>query len=118
MENTPRLSDTLVDVLRQHQNWRDLRHLKTLAWMTVGLMPSGNIRLTAWVPYVQSRAVYAQSTVRRFARWLEHDRIDVHALYGPLLQQALAEWGHAVRYLALDTSLLWETYGLVRLALV
>ena len=38
MESTPHLYDTLVDILRQHQNWLDLRHLKTLAWMTVGLM--------------------------------------------------------------------------------
>ena len=86
--------------------------------MTVGLMQSGTISLTAWVPYVQSRAVYAQSTVRRFARWLENDRIDVHALYGPLLQQALGVWGNAVLYLALDTSMLWETYCLVRISLV
>ena len=118
MESTPRLYDTLVDVLGQHQNWLDLRHLKTLAWMTVGLMQAGTISLTAWVPYVQSRAMYAQSTVRRFARWLENDRIDVHALYGPLLQQALAEWGNAVLSLALDTSLLWESYCLVRISLV
>jgi hypothetical protein len=118
MESTSRLYETLVDVLRQHQNWLDRRHLKTLAWMTVGLMQSGTISLPAWVPYVQSRAVYAQSIVRRFARWLENDRIDVHALYGPLLQQALAEWGNAVLYLALDTSLLWETYCLVRISLV
>ena len=118
MESTPRLYETLVDVLGQHQNWLDLRHLKTLAWMTVGLMQAGTISLTAWVPYVQSRALYAQSTVRRFARWLEHDRIDVHALYGPLLQQALAEWGNAVLSLALDTSRLWESYCLVRISLV
>ena len=29
MENTPYLYDTLVQVLRQHRNWLDLRHLKT-----------------------------------------------------------------------------------------
>ena len=86
--------------------------------MMVGLIPSGKISLTAWVPYVHSRAVYAQSTVRRFARWLENERIDVHALYGPLIQQALAEWGNHVLYLALDTSTLWNTYCLVRLSLV
>jgi Transposase DDE domain len=118
MESTPRLYDTLVGVLYQHQNWLDLRHLKTLAWMTVGLIQSGTISLTAWVPYVHSRAVYAQSTVRRFARWLENERIDVHALYGPLIQQALAEWGTQVLYLALDTSRLWEAYCLVRISLV
>ncbi len=118
MESTPRLYDTLVHIFRQHQNWLDLRHLKTLAWMTVGLIQAGKISLTAWAPDVHSRAVFAQSTVRRFARWIEHDRIDVHARYGPLLQQALAEWGTQVLYLALDTSMLWETYGLVRISLV
>jgi hypothetical protein len=118
MEGTPRLYETLVHVLSQHQNWVDRRHLKTLAWMTVGLIQSGTIGLTTWVPYIRSRAVYAQSTVRRFARWLENDRIDVQALYGPLLQQALAAWGNHVLYLALDTSTLWNTYGLVRISLV
>jgi Transposase DDE domain len=118
MEGTPRLYDTLVHVLSQHQNWVDRRPLTTLAWMIVGLVQSGRISLTAWVPYVHSRAVYAQSSVRRFARWLENDRIDVHALYGPLVQQALAEWGTQVLYLALDTSTLWNTYCLVRISIV
>jgi hypothetical protein len=62
--------------------------------------------------------VYAQSSVRRFARWLENDRIDVHALYGPLMQQALAEWGTQVLSLALDTSTLWHTDCLVRISIV
>ena len=118
MESTPRLYDTLVQVLSQHQKWVDLRHLKTLAWMMMGLMQSGKISLTAWAPYVPSRAVYAQSTVRRFARWLANERIEVHALYGPLLQQALVEWGNQILYLALDTSTLWNTYCLVRLSIV
>jgi predicted RNA binding protein YcfA (HicA-like mRNA interferase family) len=118
MESTPRLYDTLVDVLHQHQKWLDLRHLQTLAWMMAGLIQCGKISLTAWAPYVHSRAVFAQSTVRRFARWLENDRIDVHALYGPLIQQALAEWGTRVLYLALDTSMLWDAYCLVRISLV
>ena len=67
---------------------------------------------------MHSRAVYAQSTVRRLTRWLENTRIDVHALYGPLIQQAIAEWGDQRVYLALDTSMLWNTYCLVRLSLV
>jgi hypothetical protein len=118
MEGTPRLYDTLVQVLSQHQNWVDRRHLKTLASMIVGLIQSEKIRLTAWTPYVHSRAVYAQSTVRRFARWLENERIAVHALDGPLIQQALAAWGDHILYLALDTSIWWNTYCLVRTSLV
>lgn len=118
MERTPRLYDTLVHVLSQHRNWLDRRHLKTLAWMMVGLVQSRLISLTAWAPYVQSRAVYAQSHVRRFDRWLDNTRIDVHQLYGPLIQQALAEWGTNVLYLALDTSMLWDVYCMVRISII
>ena len=93
MENTPLLYDTLVQVLSQHRKWLDVRHLKTLAWMMVGLIETGLIGLTYWAPLVHGRAVYAQSSVRRFARWLDNERIDVHKLYGPLIQQALGGWG-------------------------
>ena len=41
MENTPYLYDTLLRVLGQHRNGMDLRHLKTLAWMMVGLICNG-----------------------------------------------------------------------------
>ena len=43
MESTPRLYHTLVYVFSQHQNWVDLRHLKTLAWMIVGLIQSSHV---------------------------------------------------------------------------
>jgi Transposase DDE domain len=116
MENTPRLYDTLVQVLGQQTTWGDLRRLKTLAWMMVGLIHSGSISLSAWAPYVVSRAQYAQSTVRRFRRWLDNDKIDVLSLYGPFMQQAVAAWGEQALYVALDTSMLWNTYCLVRLS--
>jgi hypothetical protein len=118
MENTPRLHNTLVAVLSQHRNWLDLRHLITLAWMMVGLLQSHTISLDAWVPFVHSRAQYAQSTVRRFRRWLDNNRIQVHELYGPLIQQALTEWGENVLYLALDTSMLWGKYCIIRISIV
>jgi hypothetical protein len=118
MEHTPQLYDTLVHVLRQHVTWLDQRHLKTLAWMMVGLIQSGWISLTAWAPYVASRAQYAQSTVRRFRRWLNNDKLDVLSLYGPLMTQALAEWGEQALYVALDTSMLWNTYCLIRLSVI
>ena len=118
MENTPRLYDTLVHVLSQQATWLDQRHLKTLAWMMVGLIQAGWISLTAWAPYVVSRAQYAQSTVRRFRRWLDNDKIDVLSLYGPFIQQAVAAWGEQALYVALDTSMLWNTSCLVRLSVI
>jgi len=118
MENTPRLYSTLVVVLGHHQNWLDVRHLKTLAWMMVGLIETGLISLTEWAPYVHSRAEYAQSTVRRFRRWLDNGRIKEHSLYGPLIREALLEWGQTKLYLALDTSMLWGKYCIIRISVV
>jgi Transposase DDE domain len=118
MENTPYLYDTLLRVLSQHSNWLDLRHLKTLAWMMVGLIHSQAISLCAWAPFVVSRARFSQSTVRRFRRWLDNDKIEVHALYGPLIQQALIGWVDKRLYVALDTSMLWNTYCMVRLSVI
>jgi hypothetical protein len=118
MENTPHLYDTLVLVLCQPATWVDQRHLKTLAWMMVGLIHAGWIHLTAWAPYVVSRAQYAQSTGRRFRRWLDNDKIDALALYGPLIEQALGQWGEQTLYVALDTSMWWKTSWLIRLSVI
>ena len=93
MENTPQLYCELVALLGQHGKWRDVRHLYTLIWMVVGLIHSGCVSLTAWVPFVSNRACYAQSTQRRFARWLQNPRLEIHPLYAPLIQTARAEWG-------------------------
>ena len=75
-------------------------------------MRAGRCSIACRHTYVHSRAVFVQSTVRRFDRWLENDRIDVHALYGPFMPQALAEWGNHVLYLALDTAMWWDTEAL------
>jgi hypothetical protein len=118
MKNPPRLYSELVALCGQPGQWRDLRHLQTLAWMVVGLIQAECVQLTAWIPFVRGRARYAQSTQRRFRRWLGNPRIEVAPLYGPLIKQALREWGTQTLYLALDTSLLWNQYCLIRLSVV
>src|SRR5712691_3546240 len=118
MENTPYLYDTLMRVLSQHANWLDVRPLKTLAWMLVGLINSHSISLGAWSPFVVSRAQDSKSTVRRFRRWLDNDKIDVHTLYGPLMQQAMVGWFGKRLSVALDTSMLWDTSCIVRLSVI
>ena len=84
MESTPLLYQSLMSVLTCHKNWLDRRHVKTLAWMMSGLILSREIGLGAWALYVHSRAQYVASTIRRFRRFLDNDRIDVPRLYAPL----------------------------------
>jgi hypothetical protein len=118
MENTPRLYCELVALMGQPRQWKDFRPLQTFIWMVVGLIHSGCVSLTAWVPFVTSRARYAQSTQRRFARWLQNPRVAVQALYAPLLQEALTTWGDHTLYLALDTTMLWNRYCVIRLSVL
>jgi hypothetical protein len=118
MENTPRLYCELRELFGQHGQWRDVRHLYTLIWMVVGLLSAGGVSLTAWVPFVSSRARYAQSTQRRFARWLHNGRIEVHPFYASLIQKALATWGKHTVYLALDTTRLWNRYCVIRIVVI
>ena len=91
MENTPHLYDTLVRVLSQHATWSDQRHLQDPGVDDGWSDPLGLDQSDGLGAYVVSRAQYAQSTVRRFRRWLDNDKIDVLSLYGPFMQQALAD---------------------------
>ena len=118
MQNTLNLYDTLITILGQYTSWRDKRHFYTMAWMVLGVICSKTISLTAWAPYVKGRARYAQSTVRRFRRWLDNERIQVHQLYGVIIQEAISQWDEKILYLALDSSMLWNEYCLIRLSII
>ena len=117
MESTSRLYDTLTQLFGQYDVWQDKRHFKALAWMVVGLIFTGQISPTTWLVYVNTE-VYAQSTVRRFQRWLKNERIEVNNLYGAIIQSALVEWNNHTLYLALDTSMLWDKYCLIRISII
>jgi Transposase DDE domain len=117
MTNAKALYQGLLSLLDRGQ-WQDQRHLKTAVNMIVGLILSSSISLTGWIPYAISRALQAQSVQRRFARWLANDRLDVHILYAPLIQEALTAWGEATLYLALDTTMLWDQYCMIRLSVI
>jgi len=111
------LYDTLLILLKQAR-WRDRRHLSTLAWMVAGLLSSGWIALDEWAPFVAGRAQFAQSTVRRFSRWLSNPRIDALRLYAALLRTALGEFPDGRLFVALDTTMLWGGFCVVQLSLV
>lgn len=118
MKSTPNLYDTLIDILGQHNHWLDKRHLYTLIWMITGLIESKTISLPEWASFVDSRATFAQSTVRRFSRWLNNKRIKVHDLYGPIIRDSLVEWCNHTIYLALDTSMLWDRFCHIRISII
>ncbi len=119
MTSTSRLYDAMNSFLRQcDMQWRDLRHLKTLCWMMVGITLSQNVHLNGFGVYIHSRAQLAQSHQRRFCRFLDNRRIDIATVHQILTTQALSQWGKKRLYLSLDTTLVWHCFCIVWVGVV
>lgn len=119
MTSTSRLYDAMNDFLRQcDRQWRDIRHLKTLCWMMVGMIESQNVHLNGFGVYINSRAQIAQSHQRRFRRYLANRRIDIAATHQALMKQALSKWARQRLYLSLDTTLVWNCFCIVWVGVV
>lgn len=118
MKNHSPIYDALWIWLSQGSEWAHKTHLTNCISMLIALIKVGGVNLTQWIPYLPCRGKYAQSQQRRLQRWLHNSRINVHRLYQPLIESALSEWKEERMYLSLDTSLFWEDYCLVRLAVV
>lgn len=119
MAPTSRLYDALSQYLSQCDiQWQDMRHLKTLCWMIIGMIESQNVHLNGFGVYVISRAQIAQSHQRRFRRWLSNRRIDVFAAHHALVRQALSQWERERLYLSLDTTVVWNCFCIVWVGVV
>ena len=108
---------SLLELLDKGQ-WKDVRHLKTCANMLIGLILSSTVSLTKWIPHTFGRHKISQSVQRRYIRWLENIYIDTRVIYAPLIAEALSKWGDHVVYLAFDTSMLWNTFCIIRVSIV
>jgi hypothetical protein len=110
----------LIGFLRQHCPVRDRRHLVLLGWMVVGLLLSETVCFDRWKTRLPLAHCLAASWQRRCQRWLANSRIDVEALYGPLVLWAIQHWqnqGHSL-HLALDTTMLWNRCCVVVVSVV
>ena len=120
MASLAQLHAELIGFLRQHCPVRDQRHLVLLAWMVAALLLSETVCFDRWKTRLPMARCLASSWQRRCQRWLSNRRIDVEALYGPLIVWAIQHWqnpGHTL-HLALDTTMLWNRCCVVVLSVV
>ena len=120
MDPQTQLQSELIGLLRQHSPFCDQRHLVLLAWMVAGLLLSQTVCFDRWKTVLPLGNCLAASWQRRCQRWLSNARIDVEALYGPLVLWALQHWqkpGQTL-HLALDTTMLWNRCCVVVLSVV
>lgn len=118
MSQPTQMYDSLWDYLKHWCEVKDLRHLKALVWMVVGLLGSQKVSLTEWEPYVVSKAQKAQSYQRRWRRFVGNPKVVLRDWYLPLVMNAIEGWKQERVCLALDTTLLWNEYCMVNLSIV
>ncbi len=101
-----------------HNGWLDMRHFLVFAGLVFCVIMEKGVNLTKLVFAIEGRAKFAQSRVRRLSRWLENPRISHKDLYGPVIAQAVADWGKSSLFLALDTSMFWDRFCLIRVSII
>lgn len=118
MEDSSKLYRIIMEFIWQsHLRLHDLRCLCTFAWAITGMLLSRTVHLGEWATH-RKALVKAVSKERQFSRWLHNDKIQPSAVYRPMIKEVLAEWQGKCLYLALDSSVLWKRFVIVRLALV
>jgi hypothetical protein len=95
----------------------DLRNVITLAWMVVGLLISKAIHLGQWGLQRDGDAL-AASKERQISRWLHNSKLKPAEMYRDLITAALLPWTERQVTLALDSSMLWERYVIIRVSLI
>ena len=118
MTDSLRLYRNIADyVFKNGMRFHDMRCFATFLWAIVGLLQSKTIHLSKWGVYRMGQA-NAASKQRRLSRWLENDRIQVEKIYEPLVRWMCLVFRDERIYLALDSSVLWERFVIVRMALI
>lgn len=117
MENRLDLYVTILKLVGQSMRMNDLRNVVTLAWMVVGLLMSKTIHLGQW-GLLRDGDALAASKERQISRWLHNPKLKPAAIYRDFVTAALLPWAEQQAVLALDSSMLWGRYVIIRVSLV
>jgi hypothetical protein len=117
MENRLELYVTILKLVGQSMRMNDLRNVVTMAWMVTGLLMSKTIHLGQWGLQRDGDAL-AASKERQISRWLHNPKLKPAEIYRDFITAALLPWTEQQAVLALDSSMLWGRYVIIRVSLV
>lgn len=117
MGNRLELYGTIMKLVGQSMRMNDLRNVTTFAWMVTGLLISKTIHLGQWGLQRTGNAL-AASKERQIARWLHNPKLKPAEIYRDFVTAALLPWAEQQAVLALDSSMLWGRYVIIRVSLI
>ena len=97
---------------------RNVKQLTNLIWLVVAVLQGHTLALSQLAMYLPG-PTDAASRVTRIRRWLMNPRVDVWALYQPLLERVLTGWRVACLNVIIDGTMVFgDRLQVVRLSLV
>ena len=111
MKITSPLYHPLFNLLGQSKAWADLRHLQTLCWMVIGLI-CGALYQPHLLEHLYRKPCACLLKAINVASVVGCTTVEenVHRLYKPIIQAALADWVCRVIRVIEDTTMLWNQY--------
>lgn len=116
--DTPQLYRQLMAQLSQWVDAKDVRHLRGVSEAVGAILPSQQACAAHWLPYLSHRDCQARAHLGRLHYLLDNPHIDAERFHYPLLQRVLSAFAGSPLTLAFDTSVLWDRYCLVEVALL
>ena len=98
--------------------WNDRRNADNCAWLVAGCIHSRRCSVIDWVSGRISNATTANSREIQGYRFLKNKNVVCDDIYGRLVFRALKSWGKGCLKLALDTSMLFNRFCLIRIAIL
>ena len=95
----------------------DPRNVATFLIAVVCLLATQNVNLSAWIAWIPWK-IKAGSSIRRFSRWLGNSSILPQVWYTAIFRYAMREWTQMPISLALDTSMLYDSFCCARISMI
>jgi hypothetical protein len=118
MGSSYELYNRLIGQLNALVEVSHLKHLTNWTWIIVGILQANSIALSKIATHIPSQTE-AESRVTTIRRWLKNLKIDVWALYRPVLEHVLQDWYTVEATVMLDgVAIFGDRLQIFRLSLV
>ncbi len=117
MGSSQEIYNRIVGKLESLIEYEDVRHLKNLIWIVVGIMQQETVNLSKIALSIPGKT-QAQSRVAKIRRWLMNEKIDVWQYYKSILAKVIKNWRDKDIQVIVDgVSVFGERFQIFRLSI-
>jgi hypothetical protein len=117
MGSSEEIYNRIAGKLESIIEYEDIRHLKNLIWVVVGIIQQESVNLSKIAQSIPG-ATSAQSRVTKIRRWLMNEKIDVWQYYQTILARVIKNWGDKdIKVIVDGVSVFGDRFQIFRLSI-